>query len=55
MGGGGGPGNIFKVLKAKPTIIKGDQKDKVPPCPAPACFCCYVAQVGLVGEVASGG
>jgi len=28
-GGGGGPGNIFKVGKAKPTIIKGDHKDKV--------------------------
>jgi len=27
--GGGGPGNIFKVGKARPTIIKGDAKDKV--------------------------
>ncbi len=32
MGGGGGmggPGNIFRVGKAKPTIVKGDMKDKV--------------------------
>ena len=28
-GGAGGPGNIFRVGKAKPVIVKGDAKDKI--------------------------